>query len=410
MRVWITVFAVIFGSHAWAKPTPESCKHFFEQRDRTDDLQAYLSSLFDHGDLRPDSLQSFSQQLQSGVVSNPISQRNARVNPILQVHYSGLQKILEQGSVDPQRLLQWANHNLQQAGLQNQERAAIEKLTQFEPGINWIKIHKGPHGPFAVMDSVVTQELWVNNMHFNCSKNNRGADAIEIDFGGEHKVSLKPDYPAENMSIWSAMVFANVLSEKYGLEPAYDLSNIKFKLIDKPVDIIKLASWGTLEPEHEVFAFQEYNKNNPQEEIVKKSGFRLITLEEIQFIGFGLRPRQDADRFPMGLTREQLREFAWLPSSVPSYLGGTRPVGTTPKHIIINGQPIFDFVGNVSVWLPTLTDDYYSEHQNKILYQGQVIGASYKDGEWEADISKPRDYGMRGTEYNGIRFVRSLKP
>ena len=55
---------------------------------------------------------------------------------------------------------------------------------------------------------------------------------------------MQPDNPVENITWWSALVFANKLSEKYGFKPAYDLSEITWKQGTR-------AENGTLEVESE---------------------------------------------------------------------------------------------------------------------------------------------------------------
>ena len=40
---------------------------------------------------------------------------------------------------------------------------------------------------------------------------------------------MRPDHPLEGITWWSALVFANRLSEKNGLKPAYDLKRVKFE-------------------------------------------------------------------------------------------------------------------------------------------------------------------------------------
>ena len=56
----------------------------------------------------------------------------------------------------------------------------------------------------------------------------KGADSIII--SGEGKsIRMNPDHPVENITWWSALEFANRLSEKHGLKPAYDLKGVTWQ-------------------------------------------------------------------------------------------------------------------------------------------------------------------------------------
>ena len=61
-------------------------------------------------------------------------------------------------------------------------------------------------------------------MEENPSKFTKGEHSIVASNINGKSIQMQPDNPVENITWWSALVFANKLSEQYGLKPAYDLS------------------------------------------------------------------------------------------------------------------------------------------------------------------------------------------
>ena len=79
-----------------------------------------------------------------------------------------------------------------------------------------------------MMTSSITQNQWAEIMGANPSHFIDGLHSITRSIQGKN-VQMRPDHPVEDISWWSVIVFANRLSEKYGLNPAYDLNGVKFK-------------------------------------------------------------------------------------------------------------------------------------------------------------------------------------
>ena len=76
-----------------------------------------------------------------------------------------------------------------------------------------------------VMSTEVTQHQWTQRMKENPSHFSSGEDAVPINIDGQ-SIQIKPDHPVESMTWWSALVFANKLSQEHGFTPTYDLSDI----------------------------------------------------------------------------------------------------------------------------------------------------------------------------------------
>lgn len=82
--------------------------------------------------------------------------------------------------------------------------------------------------PFEVMSTPITQKQWVELMGENPAFFSKGEHTISLDVGGK-SILMQPDNPVEQVSWWSVLEYANRLSKKHGLRPAYDFSQIVFK-------------------------------------------------------------------------------------------------------------------------------------------------------------------------------------
>ena len=98
-----------------------------------------------------------------------------------------------------------------------------------------------------------------------------GEDAVPINIDGQ-SIQIKPDHPVESMTWWSALVFANKLSQEHGLKPTYDLSDIVW-------DPGTRASNGTL-----LAKSGEIKINAPNGDYYKSEGYRLPTEAEQEYM------------------------------------------------------------------------------------------------------------------------------
>ena len=79
-----------------------------------------------------------------------------------------------------------------------------------------------------VMSTPVSQYQWTREMGVNPSYFDSGEDSVVVDVKGS-SIKMQPDNPVEQITWWSALVFANKLSKKHNLMPAYDFSDITWE-------------------------------------------------------------------------------------------------------------------------------------------------------------------------------------
>jgi len=171
-----------------------------------------------------------------------------------------------------------------------------------------------------VMVTKVTQKQWVDIMEDNPSWFTN--DDVEVN---GKLVRMQPNHPVENMTWWSAIVFAHRLSEKDGLKPAYDLSQVKFK---------GCAEDGTLEAVHGELFINARDGN-----IYHAEGLRLPTDAESEYLS--------NSRFPHNLDESLLKNYAWFRDNSDNK---THAVGTAKQSFELNNQKIYDLIGNVWEW------------------------------------------------------------
>ena len=405
MRMLIIALILFFAHSGFAAPSANECRRFFNYPDGTEQFISYLLNI-----LNSDELMSFQTQLQKGEITNPIPNVRARVDSILQVHRGGFQRILDTHFIDIKRVLEVTNSSLAHHSKAQGQRTQAETQTRHAYyKMNLIPVPSGPFGPFEVMDTVVTQAMWVDVMGDNPSENQAGADTIQVVCNGK-TISMRPDHPVEKMSFWAAVVFANAMSEKMNFEPVYNLDGIVFAHAQNKKELLAAAAKGPLTIDHdEGRAYEIYHAQNPLSLITKKSGFRLMSFPEYEYIGFGLSTKQDGTNYPMGLTKTEMADFAWGKNNIPELK--TQPVGTTLKNLKVGKFPIFDFIGNVEIWASELWMPEPAAFKQRIIYHPSSMGSHYGQPTEDFEIEKPRCITLHnGSKTRGIRLVRSVVP
>jgi formylglycine-generating enzyme required for sulfatase activity len=143
---------------------------------------------------------------------------------------------------------------------------------------------------------------------------------------------MQPDNPVENITWYSAIVFANRLSEKHGLKPTYDLSEIKWVQGTS-------AENGTLQVES-----GEIKINAINGDYYLAEGYRLPTEAEQEYL---LRAMGAANgKYYFGDSEVELKDHAWYGDNSDKQ---THPVGQL-RPLIINGKEFYDLLGNVGEW------------------------------------------------------------
>ena len=189
-----------------------------------------------------------------------------------------------------------------------------------------------------------TQKMWTEVMEDNPSY-----------FKGENK-------PIESITWWEALEFCNKLSEKYGLEPVYDLSKSKEGIL-----MIKELGGETVYPDVANFKNTE--------------GFRLATEVEWEWFARGGQIAIEQGTFNYTYSgSNNIDEVAWYIENS----GETYDVGLKKP----NQLGLYDCTGNVWEWCYDTTENI-EEGKNYIYKAFDASNKSrrLKGGSWN-DISK----------------------
>ncbi|WP_324283508.1 AAA family ATPase [Fusobacterium polymorphum] len=219
----------------------------------------------------------------------------------------------------------------------------------------------------------VTQDMWMEIMNTNPSK-----------FIGGRK-------PVEMTIWWEALEYCNKLSEKYNLEPVYDLSQreegiLKIKHLDGEIVYPNVADFR------------------------KTEGFRLPTeLEWEWFASGGEIAIQDGTFFYQFSGSNNIDEVAWIENNSN---GQTHDVGMKKP----NQLGLYDCSGNVYEWCyDTRTSGYISENY-PYIYDASTENRKIKGGSWccpsgnseTRDCASSRNFSRNNYESIGFRVVRTI--
>ena len=340
----------IFDFYANSKIPKEGTKNF----------QSYIGELLEEQIIKEPQLTRFIENLEEGELINPISKEEALTSTALLVQRRGIQKYLDQSSLDQKELLDWARATLEKRARVRVSREEVREETRYPA--QKLEFHpvKRPVSfemtdgrnrkfvtltyPIEVQSTPVTQKQWVEIMGENPSHFAKGEDSVVLNFNGK-PIELQPDNPIENVTFWSALEFANRLSEQHGLPPAYDLSGITWE-----------SSWtrpedGTLKPVFEqrhsskVRIYVKGKSHDPYESDIyyQAGGYRLPTLAEQMYMLRGGEKMKGKSIFK---DDSDLAKHAWHWGN-----SGDRshPVGLL-QPIMIDGKNFYDLYGNVDEW------------------------------------------------------------
>ena len=148
---------------------------------------------------------------------------------------------------------------------------------------------------------------------------------------------MQPDNPVESITWWSALVFANKLSEAHGLPPVYDLSEVVWSPGRQAADgTLSVPRRGPRRGPRSI----KINVSNG--DYYQAKGYRLPTRAEQEYI---LRAEGRAKgRYHFGYSEADLKDYAWYRENSGME---THPVGQL-KPMIINGKAFHDLIGNVA--------------------------------------------------------------
>jgi formylglycine-generating enzyme required for sulfatase activity len=224
--------------------------------------------------------------------------------------------------------------------------------------------------------------MWVAFTGVNPSAFKTGKHQTSVRVEGK-TVVLQPDNPVENITWWSALAFANKISEALGLPAAYDLSGVNFA--SGSAEAGDLRALGG-----------ELKINAPGGDIYQTEGFRLPTVAELDYL---LSDRGRAKQFFTGMNRGNLEDYAWF---VRNAEHTTQPVAQL-KPNIIDGKQFFDLFGNITVWAQDLIVDGATRER-------AVRGAGFDDTAAAIRIGAAHSHPPSGQRsFVGLRLVRSVK-
>lgn len=367
----------------------------------TDALIAYLNILFEQRTLEPSELASFATASAAGKIINPFGETQAGIDSDKLVHRQEIARHLQR-PLDVKKLAEWANALFTDRERAEKSRSTVQVDTSdgysrivFQPIYPNGKFKMGgptdpavmelTH-PFEMMSTPVTQKQWTNVMGVNLAYFSHGPGSLGV-MVNNLKIRMRPDNPMEWVNWWSAIVFANSLSEKAGLKPAYDLSGMQFKSNTH-------ARAGNLQPVSGTLKI-----NAPNEDIYLTEGYRLPTEAEMDYV-----LNQAAIAYGADLPFQ-----AWHISNSP---GSTQPVGEF-KPFRIGKSELYDLFGNVWEWTHDGLDivrDGVNRHTDVKINPKRV----YRGGAFDENlnnISFPRNFDAAESQKRniGFRLVRTLK-
>ena len=217
-----------------------------------------------------------------------------------------------------------------------------------------------------------TQKMWIEVMESNPSK-----------FKGDNK-------PAECITWWQALEYCNKLSEKYGLEPVYDLSKSAQGIL-----MIKELGGETVYPDVANFKNTE--------------GFRLPTEVEWEWFARGGQKAIDEGTFDYTYSgSNNINEVAWYNENSGNQI---QDVGSKKP----NQLGLYDCSGNVWEWCYDTTENI-EKGKNYIYkaFDSSNIYIRQKGGSWNyyaehcAVLYRHGDQAGIATFYIGFRLVRTV--
>ena len=223
----------------------------------------------------------------------------------------------------------------------------------------------------------VTQDMWTELMEENPSS-----------FEGGRR-------PVEGISWWDALEYCNKLSEKYNLEPVYDLSQ-------KEERILRINQLGGEIEYPNVADFR------------KTEGFRLPTEVEWEWFARGgevaiqdgefyLNPEENEECIEV----KNIEEGSWYYGNSGNQ---THDVGTKKP----NQLKIYDCIGNVWEWCYDVDSSGYISEETPYIYDASQLDRRLRGGSWNEKVENCTYFIRANEEMNnnsnniGFRIVRTI--
>jgi len=220
-----------------------------------------------------------------------------------------------------------------------------------------------------------TQKMWIEVMESNPSRSK-----------GDNK-------PVESITWWEALEFCNKLSEKYGLEPVYDLSKSAEGLL-----MIKELGGEKVYPDVANFKNTE--------------GFRLPTEVEWEWFARGGQNAIEQGTFDYTYSgSNNINEVAWYYKNLGGNKGATPDVGLKKP----NQLGLYDCTGNVWEWCYDTTENIengkpyiYKAFDSSNIYRRLKGGSWIDDAKGCAVFYRDDLQAIYVFDYFGFRLVRTI--
>lgn len=409
MKMLFIVFISTFLS--WQCLAGSNCAANLElappKMSHTDQFVSYLSLLLERQVIQEKHIVTLRASLETGGLSNPIDVQESNIRSEALVHFAEVQRYIESGQLDRERLRTWSSDFLSSRDHVRvsredvkQKTASVFRAIEFLP----VPQRKPSHfvsnffkrialrlkriepstsemsGPIEMMSTPVTQSQWVEVMKSNPSHYLFGPTQTDAYIDGT-VIKMKPDHPVENVTWWSAVIFANKLSEWAGLKPVYDLSEVTF-------------TGGTSAEQGDLVGNAWKVKiNAPQGNIYLAEGYRLPTKAEFFHVA--------------NHAKGDVLSHAWLVDNSKQHTHAVAQL----LPIVIDGKNFYDLIGNVSEWGHEelyLYDMSYNTVPRDLRSHRRAYGNDYYSLHFQGyDVREHLGYFR--DRYIGFRLVRSLK-
>ncbi len=339
-------------------------------------------------------LEIFIRELERGRLINPLPIERVSTNVAVLTHRQGIEAHLNHPEINISDLLRWCknkytdlqNVELNRQSTRNETQLVIYpmeffpvpkgkfKSRQYDNSVIEISISQ----PFEMMSTPVTQSQWIEIMGVNPSH-----------FFDKNDPSKTLNHPVENITWYSALEFANRLSERHGYPLSYDLTHFRAK----PGTT---AENGTLSTPDSLDIDADIKYNSITDTSTDLKGYRLPTDAEQQYILMALGARNLKDHY-FGDDETELSQHAWYRENAES----TQAVAQLAP-LWIEGEPFYDLLGNVIEWTQPI--DLPGTILNRKTYGGSWAG------KW--NVSAVNSYNPIPNERNseiGFRLVRTIR-
>ena len=227
----------------------------------------------------------------------------------------------------------------------------------------------------GVCKYLTTQKMWTEVMENNLSA-----------FKGDNK-------PIESITWWEALKFCNKLSEKYGLEPVYDLSK-------STQGILMIKELG-----REIVYPDVANFKNTE-------GFRLPTEVEWEWFARGGQVAIEQGTFDYIYSgSNSINEVAWYYENSGGNKGATQDVGLKKP----NQLGLYDCTGNVWEWCYDTTENIengksyiYKAFDSSNVYRRVKGGSWYEDANVCTVLCCNYAHAIDANDVVGFRLVRTI--